>query len=36
MLEFEATNIEELEIEAKKRAHEVSVATNICHYKALE
>jgi|TARA_R110001606_G_C15000852_1_gene607085 hypothetical protein len=35
MLYFEATNIEELEIEAKKRAHEVSVATTSSIIKAL-
>jgi len=36
MLYFEATNIEELELEAKKRAHEVSVATTSAILKALE
>ena len=35
MLYFEATNIEELEIEAKKRAHEVSVATTTSIIDAL-
>ena len=36
MLYFEATNIEELEIEAQKRAHEVSVATTKSIIDALE
>ena len=35
MLYFEATNIEELEIEAKKRAHEVSVSTTSAIIEAL-
>ena len=35
MLYFEATNIEELEIEAKKRAHEVSVVTTSAIIDAL-
>jgi len=36
MLYFEATNVEELEMEAKKRAHEVSVFTTKSIIKALE
>ena len=36
MLYFKATNIEELEIEAQKRAHEVSVVTTSSIIKALE
>jgi hypothetical protein len=36
MLHFEATNIEELEVEAEKRAHEVSVFTTKAIIKALE
>jgi hypothetical protein len=36
MLYFEATNIEELELEAQKRAHEVSVATTKSIIDALE
>ena len=36
MLYFEATNIEELEEEAKKRAHEVSVSTTKAIIEALE
>ena len=36
MLYFEATNIEELEIEAKKRAHEVSIATTTAIINALD
>ena len=35
MLYFEATNIEELEIEAQKRAHEVSVFTTTAIIEAL-
>ena len=35
MLYFEATNIEELEIEAKKRAHEVSASTTSAIIEAL-
>tara|TARA_R110001592_G_scaffold266744_1_gene532482 strand:- start:104 stop:385 length:282 start_codon:yes stop_codon:yes gene_type:complete len=35
MLYFEASNIEELEIEAKKRAHEVSVSTTSAIIEAL-
>ena len=36
MLHFEATNIEELEVEAQKRAHEVSVFTTKAIVNALE
>mgnify|MGYP000147022074 CR=1 FL=1 len=36
MLYFEATNLEELEEEARKRAHEVSVSTTRSIIKALE
>mgnify|MGYP003650675004 FL=1 len=36
MLYFEATNIEELEEEARKRAHEVSVSTTKSVIDALE
>jgi hypothetical protein len=36
MLYFEATNLEELEEEARKRAHEVSVSTTRSSIKALE
>jgi len=36
MLYFEATNIEELEVEAQKRAHEVSVAVIKSVIEALE
>ena len=36
MLEFNANNVEELEAEARERAHEVSVNVVTCVIKALE
>ena len=36
MLEFSANNVEELEAEARDRAHEVSVNVVTCVIKALE
>ena len=36
MIEFEATNLEELEAEARRRAHEISVATLKAVCKGIE
>jgi predicted transcriptional regulator len=36
MIEFEATNLEELEAEARRRAHEISVATLKAICKGIE